>query len=375
MGWRRAHRLLAFPVIISLGCAGEPLARPTGAQPDLTGYIQPSGSSSRGQKPEPGSNPLNVAEPVGGIRGARILAVVNDTPILEEEVLAASYSNLIGTRTEAQKAEIIRAKLDEIIERELIIQDAKMKLSGGRERFLDELRKAAGQAFEEQWMHKIMKANNITDEGAFKKMLSEGGMSLALIRRQWERQFIAMEYARGRLESSANRISQGEVVQYYERHPEEFKVEASLEWQDIFILADARRPKQAALGLAKSVVARARRSEDFAKLAKEFDNGDSSLRPNAEGIGKRPGEIRPVEAEATVLALKEGQVGEPVEIETGFHIVKVTKRVAAGKMPFDGKVQKAIRDKLRGEAYSREVKRFVAELKRQAVIQRADVGR
>jgi len=370
MDWRRGHRLLASALIglglCGAGCLGTPVRRPGEDGP----LNIPEPTALRGQKPDPRANPLNG---VGEARGARIVAVVNDVAILDEEVQSAAYAQLAGVRTEADRARILKEKLDEIIDRELVIQDAEARLGAkGGGKFLDELRNAASSEFEKQWLHKLMRANNMTDVAAFTVMLRNNGLSVTQVRRQWERNFIAMEYTRGRLEGSLSRISQQEVVAYYERHADEFKVEESLEWQDLFILAEKHPTREAARAFAESLADRARRGENFVKLAKDHDNGDSSLRPDADGIGNKRGDIRPAEVEPTLLSMKAGQVSGAIEMGAGFHVVKVTKRVEAGRMPFEAKLQRGIREKLRNDAFMKEMKHFVSGLRRLAVIQRAD---
>src|SRR5262249_36479461 len=149
--------------------------------------------------------------------------------------------------------------------------------------------------------------------------------------------FIAMEYLRHLIEPHLSKIGHLQILEYYEKHPEEFQVEDSVQWQDLFV-ATARHPHhEAARKVAEVLAERVRRGESFVALAKEFDNGDSSLRANAEGVGRKPGEIRPVEAEKALFSLKDGQVGPLIEMRTGFHVVKVIKRQHAGKKPFDDK--------------------------------------
>ena len=51
--------------------------------------------------------------------------------------------------------------------------------------------------------------------------------------------------------------------------------------------------------------------------------------------------------------LRDGQVGPLVELPTGFHVIRLVKRTHAGVLPFnDEKVQKQIRDKLRGSGFN-----------------------
>ena len=65
--------------------------------------------------------------------------------------------------------------------------------------------------------------------------------------------------------------------------------------------------------------------------------------------------------------MKDGEVNV-VELETGFHVVRVIKRVDAGLVDFDEKTQKQIKEKLANESAQLEMKRIVRKLKRKAVI-------
>ena len=379
-GWRRTHTLVTFVVSIVVGVAGCQAAdhRPVGGPPadygsllDLPGSM-PVGAA-RGQKPQPGSSPLELGPADPGSResrGARIRAVVNGEAILDEEVVAAAFQQMMSPgMTEAMKAELLNKKLTEIIERELLLQDAAARLAR-RKGFMDELKSVADKEFDKQWLQRLMKANNQTDPVVFKRFLQDQGMPVEMIRRQWVRNFIAMEYIRSRIEPSITRIGHLEVVDYFNKTMQEFQVEDSLVWQDIFILkARHGGDPVAARHFAESLVARIRKGEDFVKLAKEFDNGDSSLRENAEGIGRKKGEIRPVEAEPILFGLKEKEVGPLIENDAGFHIVRLTTRTFAGRMTLDNEVQKQIKDKLRGKIFDQEMKRIINDLKAKAIIE------
>jgi parvulin-like peptidyl-prolyl isomerase len=95
----------------------------------------------------------------------------------------------------------------------------------------------------------------------------------------------------------------------------------------------------------------------------------AALGDAGEPPGRKRGEIRPAEAEAVLFGLKDGQVGPVIELPTGFHVVKLVHRDFAGQMPFDEKVQKQIRDKLRNDLFQKEMKKIVVDLKRRAVIE------
>lgn len=382
MLWRRNRLLLASVLAGQFALGGcQAAERPSidGFRPDFTTLLKLPGSESavaRGQKPgqAPPRSLLELGPETPGnreARGARIRATVNGEAILEEEVVAAAIQGLAGARNDAERAEVLKQKLDELIERELLLQDAIARLSKrGGMRFYRELEKVADREFERQWLHRLMRANNVTDEQVFVRMLRDQGLPVDLIRRQWIRSFIAMEYMRTRVEPYLNKIGPKEILEYYDKHPEEFLVQDEVVWQDIFIATSRHGGSpQAARQFADVLANRIRKGEDFVRLAKEFDNGDSSLRDNAEGIGRKRGEINPPQAEALLFQLKDGEVGPLVEIETGYHIVRLLKRTYAGRKPFDDATQKQIREKLKGLAFQQEMKRLIHELKSQAVIE------
>jgi len=337
---------------------------------------------TRAQKPEPGG-PVRPASTAGaerpavkfrGEEAARIAAVVNGEAILMEEVEIGAIQDLAAARTEAARAEVLKKALGEVIDREVVLQDAFARLSKGPgAKFLDKLKEVAREEFERQWMQPFMRASHIGSEEELKSFMRAHDTSFETFRRNWERRFLFREYMRQRVEPSLNRIGHEQIVEYYERHPEEFKVEDKVEWQDLFIALGQHPTREDARKLAAVLAERVARGEDFARLANEFDNGDAKFR-GAEGQGSKRGEIRPSEAEAALWQLRDGEVGPLIELPTGFHVIRLVKRTHAGVLPFnDEKVQKQIRDKLRGEVLEREMKRIIGDLRRKSVIEIAPV--
>ncbi len=192
-----------------------------------------------------------------------------------------------------------------------------------------------------------------------------------MARRQMERHFMSTEFAKHMISKYLTSADHLAIQAYYYDHPEEFQVSDSVEWQDIFIEAGQHPSRDAARRFAEVLAARGRSGEDFARLAQEFDNGYAHKVPNALGEGMKRGEIRPLEAEPVLFGMRDGDVNL-VEMTTGYHIVKLVKRTRAGLMPFDAKVQKRIKEKLMQEIYIREMKRYVTDLRRKAIIEKAD---
>jgi len=388
--WRRLVGASAVGLAAALvGCVGDQSGR-INYHPDVIGQIaavgagEPSGVA-RAQKPDGQSGdglpvlPCEAtSEAAHGSAAAHIAVTVNGQAILSEEVHALAYAPLMDAQRIPDPAERARktreatAKaLDELIEREVVMQDVTAKLKAhNNEKSLKKLEEAARKEFEKQWLNPLIKANNCKDKADFARFLKSQNLSLEMVERHWERKFMSSEYLRSMVFDKLGRVNHPEIEAYYKAHPDDFKVEDNLTWQDLFVDAGRFRSRDEARRFAQSLAQRIRNGEDMVKLVEQYDNGDSTLR-NGAGLGAKRGEIQPPEAEAVLFSLKEGEVGPLVEMPGGFHVVRVTQREYAGVRPFDEKVQRQIRDKLRNDLAQREIRRMISDLKRKAIIEYA----
>ena len=310
---------------------------------------------------------------------ARVRAKVNGVPILDEEVEATSYQFLIYLRQLPEpeylrkKREVEKTMLEQLIDRELLLQDAETRLKKAGPKVMERFRKDAVKEFDRRWVRQMKAGNHIKSDAELKELLTKQGLSLPMIRRQWVRQFMSTEYMRQRIKPYVERPSHEHMLEYYEQHPSEFKVEDAVEWQDLFISTQNRNYKNPAEArkLAEELVRKLRNGADFVALCERYDDGLSRDK-GAKGDGSRRGEIRPEELEGYLFRMRDGEVGPIVEIGSGFHVFRLLKRDYAGFKPFaDLDVQRTIRNKLRGEASARESKKMIADLRRRAVIEYA----
>jgi peptidyl-prolyl cis-trans isomerase SurA len=330
---------------------GPPKQAKSGSTLDLTAYQTPT--------------------PSNGEVAARIRAAVNGQPILDEEVREAIYPVLQRTQflpepeRSARQKQFFDAALQQLIEREVILQDMFTRLKE-RKQALEKLREAAAKEFDKK-MRETKKAMHIKTDEELKAFLRAQGLSLAGVRRQVERSFMAMEYMRNQIYPAIERIGPEQIREYYEGHPEEFQVADSVTWQDIFLDASRYPSREEAHRFAVDLIAKAKAGADFRQLVTQYDQGNSSYL-NGEGYGHRRGEIKPPEAEPVLFNLHEGDLGL-VELTNGFHVIRLVKREYAGLKPLDDKTQTAIRNKLQGMIWQREYQRIVRDLKRKAAIE------
>lgn len=399
----------AILVLTACGCLTVPTrSRPgrsnAGAVADLPPLPPPPKADkpanpevTRAQKPEGRSSPENgneisavchlltlpverPAEAAHAHSAAAIRAVVNGDLILEEEALLACRmtpqfaQRLMAARTHEESDAVIKQAVEELIEREIVLQDFFFRLKrGGKqgEAALKTIRQITEEAFDKNMLLPMMKNKHFANRKELAEYLRHTGMSMELVRRWWERNFMMRQYLNSRIDAQLSRIGHTEISEYYDSHRDEYTQIDSVDWQDIFLDAGRYASRAAARQFGEALIERARQGEDFAKLSHEFDNGESGKWRKSAGQGHKHGEIFPPEAEPVLFKMHDGDINI-VECAHGFHIVRLVKRQYAGPISFDAKVQKEIHNKLREMVFMREKDSIIKRLKQKAVIDRCE---
>ena len=378
------HRLLAgvATFLFFAGCEINRTSMAAGDPPPAILPGNPTLDVPRSQKPDGPSSAIRqttfeaVSSSFPGVPNSRVAvqirAHVNGVPILDEEVRNACFPSLFSTlslsepeRT-ARQNEIFEHELQQIIDREVVLQDAFSRFSKNAPQFLDKLKEAASKEYDKK-LRMIKKSSGCKTDEELKALLRSQGQTLEGIRRQVERNFMFGEYVKNRVFPTIDRIGRQQILEYFQDHGAEFQVDDSVDWQDIFIDSNKYPSRDSARRFAEQILTRARTGEDFVKLAK-FDNGSSSYQ-NAEGLGHKRGEIIPTEAEPVLFQMHDGEVGPLLELPTGFHIVRLLKRQYAGQLALDEKTQAEIRRKLQNQTFEHEAKKLVEELRSKASIE------
>jgi hypothetical protein len=392
MKWR--GWLGSFPVVVGLGvcgCETDGAYLTAASEPGLARAIAETGGGRRSRARADDTPPLPAAAEVQPVvasasalvrPAARIRARVNHEVILDEEVrnVVSQELRTVEALPEPERSQrkvaLFKQAVDSIIDREVVLQEAfaRFKANGpAGAKVIARLEEAARKEFDKQVLRKVKEQYKIGSDDELHGFFQSQGMELTLLRRHFERSFMAQEFLRHMVFSKVERGSgHAQILKYYETHPEEFQVPDSVNWQDLFISVTKHGKswtREDAYRFADVLAQRIRKGEDFAKLGEVHDDGESLLR-NADGQGHQRGEIASRYGEAVekaLFALSEGEV-TVIEVDGGFRVVRVVKRQVAGQLPFDEKVQKQIKQKLQGEIFQREVKYYVNELRRKAVI-------
>lgn len=221
---------------------------------------------------------------------------------------------------------------------------ADQKLNGYRQ-ILDELimdklvaKAAAGEVVSDEEVNaEIAKLKKqFPTEEAFQAQLKEAGQTPEKLTAALRTMLQQQRWMQSQIKDTDS-VGDADAKKFYDSNTEEFKNPETVKASHILFMVnkddseEVVKQKEAA---AKAALARAKKGEDFDKLAKEL-----SEEPGAKESGGDLGyfskdRMVPEFAEAA-FSQKPGDISEPVKTQFGWHIIKVTDKKPAGTVPFD----------------------------------------
>ena len=173
-------------------------------------------------------------------------------------------------------------------------------------------------------------------EEAFEAQLKEAGQSLDKLKTALRTMLQQQHWMQGQIKD-ADKVADEDVKKFYDSNPEEFKNPEMVKASHILFLVNkddteevAKKKEEA----ANKAAARAKKGEDFNKLAKEV-----SEEPGAKESGGDLGffakdRMVPEFADAA-FTQKPGDISAPVKTQFGWHVIKVSEKKPAGTVPFE----------------------------------------
>lgn len=125
-----------------------------------------------------------------------------------------------------------------------------------------------------------------------------------------------------------------EIAAYYSAHADEFPSPERVHAEHILVkLASDATPAAdaAARKKAEDILARAKKGEDFAGLAKQFSDDTSNKDRGGDlGFFARGAMVKPFEDAA--FSMSPGEIRGPVKTSFGYHVIKLIEKQAAGRL-------------------------------------------
>jgi parvulin-like peptidyl-prolyl isomerase len=163
-------------------------------------------------------------------------------------------------------------------------------------------------------------------------------------------------------------ISKAEMEKYYEEHKNEFIREEQVFLREIFLSTEGKTPAQINLieRKAKDLVARARKGEKFADLARDHSDSESAKNGGEIGWFKR-GELRD-DVEKLVFAERRNFVSDPIKTDRGFLIVRLEERHEAGQASLQ-EVENEVMERLYMPRMEPRVREYLTKLRQEAFLE------
>lgn len=311
-----------------------------------------------------------------GVVKSRVVARVNGSPILAEEVAVAALPFIqenkkrFAEQVWAQiEKDITQRVLEDMITDEAIIQDAAIKVPPPVMKRFQEM---ASKEFD-----KVLKKDKQApqnDPEQLKTYYEQRGQSVDLMRRQYIRHLLAIEWVRERSKTYLDQETTREkLLEHYRANPAEFTKPERVVWQHVFVDVDRYATPQAARQVAETVWQLLRNSkteDEFNTLVEKYADVDSRAR-GGSGQGNLRGEIRPKELEKYVFEQPAGGQGPVVETSRGYHIFRVVEHTLHEVMTFE-KACSTLKKRLEDKLTDAEFGRLGKEMREKAVIEVLD---
>lgn len=303
------------------------------------------------------------AQPAPSFVVDRVVAVVDEHPILLSEAVQRIRQSLFSPRaeSEAPKPELLQQAIEIMIDERLIEQEAERR---SIEVTPEEIDRA---------VHAVAESNGLTTERVYQEAAKSGldrpAYRRALASSLREQKLIHLELA------PKISIDDSDVRQAYDRMlaRERSKRPYRAAWIVLRVPQGASDQAIAAIkARAEQIVREARGGTPFATLARAHSD-DPATKDQGGDLGRRVPAgtdggmtLRP-QLEKTALQLAVGETSDPIRLDEGFVVLHLVDRPESAPPPFD-QVRESLRQQLYVEAVDRARKAWLQEVRNRSCV-------
>jgi len=300
------------------------------------------------------SKPLLIDEIVAKVNGDIITA--SELSRGREQIRTEMQARAKQTKNPEQvfqerERDILRDKIDQL----LLIQKAKeLSISVDPEvsKQLADIQRQAGIPDPEKFQAYVREQTGMPFED-YKNEMKNSLMTQRVIRQE----------VGGRIN-----VPRQEVLDYYEKHKQEFVREEMVFLREILVSTDGKDAAgiAAAEKKAKDLVARARKGEKFPEMARDNSDADSARDFGNIGGFKR-GDLRK-DIEDIVFPNEKNFVSDPIKVDRGFLIIKVEEKFKAGQASLE-EVENEIMERLYMPRFQPRIREYLTQLRQDAFLE------
>ncbi len=211
-----------------------------------------------------------------------------------------------------------------------------------------------GEQTREQFKKDFATLKLVADRARNEKLQQDDVTRMRLL---FERGKVLREaYLKDLEKSLDDQLKQENLDQYYEAHKSDFE---EVRARHILIRLQPGDNEDEKRKKAESTLARIRKGEDFAKVAKEVSEDPGSNDKGGDLDYVMKGTLVP-EFEQAMLALKPGEVSDVVKTQFGFHIIKVEDRRIKPAPSTDENSRQQVIEAIKEERFQKSVEEIAA---------------
>ena len=291
----------------------------------------------------------------------KVVAKVNGDTITRSELNAAvqglrmQFAQQGRTIPPAELGKFERDVLEEMVSRELLLQQAKKQELKGLDSEVD--KEMSG--IEEQ----------VGGKEALAGKLKEAGFSLEDYRQRVKENLMVQKTVRNVVDEKV-KVSEKDIEEFYNQNKEHAKRPEMAKVRHILI----RVPPQAseAERAAKKTQIEAIRDQlkkggDFAKLAKEHSE-DPGSKERGGDLGEFPAGVMVPEFDAVAFSLEPGKISDVVSTQFGFHVLEVISRTEGKDLTLP-ELHDDIEERLKQEKGASVARDYVTDLRKSAKVE------
>jgi parvulin-like peptidyl-prolyl isomerase len=303
------------------------------------------------------------------IEPAQIVARVGDQHILAGDILPFVRQTLEPHRDKMTPAQFEQQKEMAMVQVLKQAVDAKLMYAAflrdipadKLEDAMPQIRRRMSEAYDEKELPDALKKAKVASAQQFDAILRKFGSSLA----KHKQQFMERELGRQAVVMNIDihpEVTHLEMLDYYRENLAEYEFPSRARWEKMTVRFDKTQSEQQAWQAIQVLGNEVRLGgAPLSAVAKRSSQGlDAS--EGGYHDWTEPGELRSQPIDAAIFQLPPGYLSEIIKDESGFHIVRVVERTAAGRKPFlDAQVE--IKKEIVKKKRSEQVAEFVASLR------------
>ena len=259
---------------------------------------------------------------------------------------------------ESKKQEIIENAIDELIDRKILVQEAKKLLIDTPE--LEEQIEKNVDTFEKGAVDQVGSVYK------YYELANKQGFNPLKKRTELRKDLLIEEIMRANVYRKIV-VTPKAIKRYYQDHIDKFSMKGSTSFRHILIKRSSYDSDEEAKKTTEDLLSRLKNGEDFEALTKEHSRGPHAGRGGLWGFGEVKGFRK--DLVAAISHLKEGELSHVIKSSLGYHIFKIEEIVQAQTLSFM-KVQEEIRNTLFREKFVKVKKEYIKKLRKNVVIKR-----